>query len=245
MDNPSPFIRGFHYFLAGIGDLTQKGLRRYVVLPILANAIVFAVLIYVGIHWFGLLIHWVESLLPTWLHWLNVLLWIIFALSAIIIMAYTFTLIANLIATPFNGLLAEKAEMFERGTLHQNNDPWYAFIKDIPRDLKRQLQFIFYYLPRAILGLILFFIPLVQTIAAPLWFMFNAWMMSIQYMDYPMDNHRIEFKKMRQKLLEKRAVNFGFGCAVLLFTMVPVLNFIAMPAAVIGATKLWVKEYEN
>ncbi|WP_371440265.1 EI24 domain-containing protein [Candidatus Coxiella mudrowiae] len=71
-----------------------------------------------------------------------------------------------------------------------------CILKDIPLAFKRQVQFIFYYLPRAILVLILFFILLMQVIAAPLWFLSNAWMMTVQYMDYPMDNHCVLFREM-------------------------------------------------
>ncbi len=36
----------------------------------------------------------------------------------------------------------------------------------------------------------------------------------------------------------RRPMMLGFGAVVLLYTMVPVLNFFAMPAAVIGASLL-------
>lgn len=121
---------------------------------------------------------------------------------------------------------------------------WAIIYKDIPRSIKRQLQFIIYYIPRAILALVLFFIPGVQVAAGPLWFLFNGWMMTVQYMDYPMDNHRISFKDMRNLLSQKRIVNLSFGSIVMFATMIPVVNFVVMPAAVIGATLLFVDEYK-
>jgi len=35
---------------------------------------------------------------------------------------------------------------------------------------------------------------------------------------------------------------FGFGGGLTLMMMVPVLNFVAMPAAVVGATRLWCEQ---
>ena len=113
------------------------------------------------------------------------------------------------------------------------------FIKDIPRMLKRQWRFLMYYIPKAILCLVLFFIPIIHMAAGFIWFAFNSWMMAIQYLDYPMDNHKINFYHMRIVLAEQRALSMGFGCAVMLCSMIPLINFVVMPAAVIGATQLY------
>lgn len=56
-----------------------------------------------------------EQKLPNWLHWLDWLLWPIVVLALLIIVFYSFTLVANLIASPFNGILAEKAEAILTG----------------------------------------------------------------------------------------------------------------------------------
>lgn len=239
------FSDGIHYILTGFRWLNKAGIRRYVWIPLLINIILFSVMIYFGVHWFSLFTHWLDGFLPTWLQWLNWLLWIVFIISLFIILTYTFTLFANLIATPFNGLLSEKVEMMIVGKSIGSAINWQAFLKEIPRAVKRQIHFILYYLPRALISLILFFVPVVQVAAGPIWFLFNAWMMSVQYIDYPMDNHRIAFVDMRRLLNEKRAVNFGFGTVVMLATMIPILNFFVMPAAVIGATILYVEQYAH
>ncbi len=60
-------------------------------------------------------------------------------------MVYTFTLVTNIISASFNGFLTEKIET--------GKDPpssGESILKDIPITFKRQVQFIFYYLPRAI-----------------------------------------------------------------------------------------------
>lgn len=233
---------GMQYFMQGLRWLTRPGLRRYVIIPLIINIVLFVALFWLGLHYFSEFVQWIDHFLPKWLRWLSWLLWIIFGLSFLIVMVYTFTLIANLIAAPFNGLLAEKVELLATGKKLEDTS-WAQIVKEIPRALKRQLQFILYYLPRAILGLICFFIPVVQVAAGPLWFLFNSWMMSVQYIDYPMDNHRIEFKPMLHQLRDKRGLNFGFGMASMVATMIPFVNFIAMPASVIGATLLWVDAY--
>lgn len=237
-------LGGAHYFLTGLRLLNQRGLRRYVIIPLIINIVLFAVMLYLGIHYFSHLTTWLETLLPSWLHWLNSVLWVLFIISSLIVITYTFTILANLVSAPFNGFLSETVEKTLTGAKEITEGGWAIIYKDIPRSIKRQLQFIIYYIPRAILALVLFFIPGVQVAAGPLWFLFNGWMMTVQYMDYPMDNHRISFKNMRNLLSQKRIVNLSFGNIVMFATMIPVVNFVVMPAAVIGATLLFVDEYK-
>ena len=184
-------LGGAHYFLTGVRMLNQRGLRRYVVIPLMINIILFAGMLYLGVHYFSYLTAWIETLLPTWLHWLNGVLWVLFVISSLIVITYTFTVFANLVGAPFNGFLSETVEKQLTGAKEITEGGWAVIYKDIPRSIKRQLQFIVYYIPRAILALVLFFIPGVQVAAGPLWFLFNGWMMTVQYMDYPMDNTKM------------------------------------------------------
>ena len=68
-------------------------------------------------------------------------------------------------------------------------------------------------------------------------------MMAIQYCDYPMDNNKVSFRQMKIMLAEKRLTSVSFGALVQLGMMVPFINLIVMPAAVIGATLYWIEEH--
>ncbi|STS92399.1 sulfate transporter [Klebsiella variicola] len=119
-------------------------------------------------------------------------------------------------------------------------------MKDIPRIMKREWQKLAWYLPRAIVLLLLYFIPGVgQTVAPVLWFLFSAWMLAIQYCDYPFDNHKVPFKTMREALRSRKVMNMQFGALTSLFTMIPVLNLVILPVAICGATAMWVDCYRD
>ena len=60
-----------------------------------------------------------------------------------------------------------------------------------------------------------------------------------------MANNGKFFKDINSQAMSKRSLSLGFGGGVMLFTSIPGLNLIAMPAAVAGATSLWVKNREN
>ena len=174
------------------------------------------------------------------LRWLSGVLWLLFFISFFLIFIYTYVALANLITAPFNSLLAERVERYLTGHDSARSTLLNTF-KDLPRIMVRQLWMIGYYVPRALGIFILFFIPIIQAIAAIIWFLFNSFFMTLVYIDYPNDNHRIPLKDVRLWLKQHRWVSLGFGMSVLVVSMIPILNFFAMPAAVAGATKLWVE----
>jgi CysZ protein len=160
----------------------------------------------------------------------------------LLILAYGFVIVANLIGSPFYGYLAELTEKHLTGQEVNPDEGWAALLKDTPRILWREVQKIAYYLPRALGLFIIGLIPVVNLVAAVLWFLFNSWMMALQYVDYPADNHKVSFARLRRDLAAQRLSALGFGLPVALAAMVPVLNLVVVPAAVCGATAYWVRE---
>lgn len=119
---------------------------------------------------------------------------------------------------------------------------WAELTAMVPRTVGRELRKLGYFLPRAIGLLILSFIPGVNLVATPLWFLFGVWMMAVQYIDYPADNHKLGWNEMLAWLREKRWQSLGFGGSVYLALLIPFVNIVMMPAAVAGATLFWVRE---
>ncbi|ELX8379543.1 sulfate transporter CysZ [Providencia vermicola] len=234
---------GFYYFAQGWRLVTRPGIKRFVILPLLANIILLG-----GAFWwlYSKLGGWIDQIMgyvPSWLQWLDYLIWPIAVISILLIFTYFFSTVANIIAAPFNGWLAEKLESELTG-IPAPDGGIIDVAKDVPRMVKREFVRIGYYLPRAIGLLILFFIPGIgQTVAPVLWFLFGAWMMSIQYCDYPFDNHRVSFNDMKQALAKDRMNNIQFGGAVSVLMMIPIVNLLIMPVAVCGATLMWVDQY--
>jgi CysZ protein len=89
--------------------------------------------------------------------------------------------------------------------------------------------------------LLLLVIPGVNLFAPLAWALFGAWMLAIEYADYPMGNHDYYFAQEKALLAKHRPLALGFGGVLLVMTLVPVLNFLAMPVGVAGATALWVE----
>jgi CysZ protein len=244
------FSVGAQCALRGLSSLTKPGIRQYVVIPLLINTLVFT-----GALWWAttalapLIGGWVEAAtawLPDWLNWLAsilvALLWLIFGAGALVAVFYTFSTIANLLASPFNGLLAEKVEHLHTGTV---SDTGISIWREIAVAPAQEIRKMLYFLVWAIPFLILFLIPGINIAAPFLWAAFSAWMLSLQYVDYPLGNRGLRFVEQRAMMRNNRQLSLGFGAVVLVLTMIPVVNFVAMPAAVIGATYLALDHLRN
>lgn len=235
---------GAGYAFKGLGLITHPGLRRFVMIPLLINVLLFAGAVWYLASEFSELIDWALGELPKWLDVLRYVLWPLFAITISLTLFYTFTLVANIIAAPFNSLLAEKVEAHLTGQpLDQGDGGFGGIIKSIGPTVGSELRKLMYFLVRAIpLLLVLLFVPVIGQI---IWLLFSAWMLAVEYADYPMGNHQMLFPAQREKLAAKRLTSLGFGGVIMGMTMIPVVNFIAMPVAVCGATAMWVREFRG
>ncbi|SCC25894.1 CysZ protein [Gilliamella bombicola] len=236
---------GIEYFFKGWSLAFSPGIKRFVFLPLIANIVVMSALFY----WFFTaitgMVDWGLSYVPGWLHWLGYIIVFIVILMLVILFCYFFSTVTNIIAAPFNGLLAEQVEAQLTG-MPAVDTSWISIIKDLPRVFGREFQKLINYLLWAIPILLTYFIPVIgQSVTPVIWFLFTAWQINIQYADYAFDNHKITFQRMRELLKQDRVDNLTFGMLVSFFTMVPVLNLIIMPIAVCGATAMWVDRYRH
>jgi CysZ protein len=240
MSNP---VAGANYLLRGLGLLLKPGIRAYVIIPLLINCLLFILFIALSSQQFNGLMHWLMPELPDWLQWLSWLLWLLFGIAVALILFFTFSLVCNLVGAPFNGLLAEAVEHYLTGSKPETApSSMRKLVADIVPAVLNELKKILFFLLWSIPFLVLFFIPVINIVAPILWFLFSAWMLALEYTDYPMANHELLFNEQRKRLRNQSLRTLGFGGIVSFATMIPIANFIVMPAAVAGATIYWVEQ---
>lgn len=234
-----------HYFVEGWRLIFHPGIKRFIVLPLLVNILLMGSAFWWLFSHISQWIHQLMSYVPGWLQWLSYLLWPLALVSVLLVFSYFFSTIANFIAAPFNGLLAEQLEARLTG-FQPPDSSIVSLLRELPRIMKREWHKLMYYLPRAAILLLSFLIPGIgQTLVPVLWFLFSAWMVSIQYNDYPFDNHKISFQQMRSALQRDKINNLQFGAIISLLNMIPIVNLLIMPIAVCGATAMWVDRYRS
>jgi len=242
----NPFT-GATYFINGLNLINTKGIRRYVLMPLLINILIFSIGLWFAINQFEMFINWALSGLPSWLSWLEWIMWPLFALTFYGLVFFGFSIIANIIAAPFNGPLAAAVERHITGKQNtDNNKPFIQEAKDsIGNELIKLKHSLYLMMPLAFLSLISFAFPLISPFVAVLWMVYTIWVLTLEYADFPMANHGMAFRHIREKLAEKRFLSLGFGSMVMLATLIPFINFLVMPVAVAGATKMYVNEFES
>lgn len=235
-------INGFFLPFQGLRLIFSPGLRRFVLAPLLANIVVFGALAYFGALYFD---NFMDRWLPSqdWLAFVRWILWILFAFAYALALFFGFTLIANLIASPFNGILAARIEEKLTGRAPPQDEQ--SLIRGALPALFSEIAKLGYFASRALPLLLLFAIPGVNVVASVLWLIFGLWFLTVEYGDYPMANHAIRPAQQRKLLRRKHLKSLAFGAGVAVMMLIPVLQFAAMPAAVAGATRLWTDDLKN
>lgn len=231
----SQLTSGPGYLLEGFRWLLRPGLKRFVFLPALGNAIIFviaAIALFYGLD--NLLDRW----LPESFDWLRYLLFPLVAAAILAIGMLAFTLLAALLLSPFLGTLAAQVE-----TMHGASPPsppptgWLAGLRhDIGLELRRLGYIALCLLAVLPLGLV----PIVNLVAAPLGVAVSSWLLAVEYAGNPLGNHRMNLRQQLELLRAARWRVLGFGLASFGCSLIPVVNFVVVPASVIGMTLLCV-----
>lgn len=235
------FIKGFLDCFSGFALLLKPGIKRFVIIPFIINLGLFSLATKLLS---DQLDSWLEQLLPSWLGWLEWLIWPLFAIAMFLIVFYTFTILANLLAAPFNSVLSAKIEALLTGKKPAdiNSD---RFIKLTIRTMKSEIQKIMYAIKWFIPLIIITLIPGINIVAPLLWILFAVWFFALEYNDYPLENRGLFFEDIKSYNRKNRMRSLGLGTAVFVLTSIPIINFFAMPIAVAGATKLTTKVTNN
>jgi len=231
------YIKGVNDCLSGFGLIFKSGIRRYVIIPLLINTALFGGAIYILYQQLG---SWMQKLLPDWLSWLEWLIVPLFFLTIVLIVFFTFTLVANLISAPFNSYLSASVEKKLTGSVPENlvtESIWKTVVRTVGAEIRKTIYFLLWLIPLALLTVI----PVINVVAPFAWFLFAAWSFSIEYTDSPLGNRGMLFEEVRAYNRNNRMRSLGLGTGVFVMTSIPFLNFLAMPVAVCAATKMTIK----
>lgn len=230
-----------HLFSA-FKTLLHPGYRKFILIPLAANFILFIILTGILITLFSDVIDIALNYIPNWLHFMAWVFWLVFGLSVLLLYGLSFTFISNLIAAPFNGLLAEKIQRDNGIPIPEGESTLRLVLRTLWREVIKLSYFISYGLGIALVLAFISWIPFVNLLVPILAFLWGSWCISIQYLDYGADNCQQDFNDLRK--LAKRPLfhTFSFGGTVTLLTMIPVVNIFVMPLAVAAGTQFWVKD---
>lgn len=216
-----------HCMQQGFVYLQRPELRRYLWIPLAINLVLYSVAFVAG---YAAMNHWLPLLIPDWLTWLSWVLWPLFFVSFMLMSFFTFTLLANLIASPWYSALSNHALSLING---QSYTPvelvWH---KAIFGELKRLGYLALRLLPLIVLSVI----PVINSVAPILWALFGAWALAMEFVSYPAENRGLGFQQQKQLVQSNRLGMLSLGFMVNLGLMIPVVNLVIGQTAVIAAT---------
>lgn len=222
---------GPRHLLAGFGLLLRPGVRGFMLIPLLGNIVLYSLAALAA--FYGL-----DSALDRWLpasvDWLRWLLFPLLGLLLAVLAFFTFTLLGNLLLSPFNGLLSERVEIALTGTATRGLDESVAAA--MRRSVKQAVRRLAYVGVRMLGIFVLGWIPVLGILAWPLGILLGAWFLALEFCDNPLGNWGWDFQRQRELMRAHRAGFIGFGLAALGLSLVPVVNFAVIPAAVAGMT---------
>ena len=231
--------QGMHYLQQGFFLIGHPEIKIFVIAPCIISIASFGFLGWLTFSYVSEISEWINRFLPAWLgivSWfIKAFAWLIFIFFA----GYTFTTLTLLVASPFNSLLAEKTEKIITGGEISYRESRIEILTSLPRSLFREFSKMLYYITLVLLAIFFSLIPILNSAAPIIWFLISAWMMSIQFLDYPMDNHNHSMPVVRKFAASKISLSLGFGSVVTMLSSIPIVNLLVIPSAVIGATILW------
>lgn len=232
-------VTGSYMLARGFKLVRKPGIRRFVVMPLFINICLFGGLIWFGYAQFAPMVDWAMSWVPEFLDFLRWIIWVLITSLTAIVVFFTFTPIANIVAAPFNAIMSEKIEEMMTGNEINEN---VSFMTIVSSSIRSQLGKLVYILLWSAGLLLVSLIPVINLISPVLWVIFGSWLLSLEYLDYPMGNHNLTFAQQKKALSARRGLSLGFGGMVMILTSIPVVNFFVMPIAVAGSTAMWVDQ---
>ena len=149
-------------------------------------------------------------------------------------------LLATLLSSPFQDALSERVENLVRG--HASEDGSFSLLgllrdgwRGFAAEARRLLFFVVVWGVLVVVGLA---IPGAQLVTSPLLIAFTVLFLPLEYAGFSLDRRRLSFAARRSWAFSHVSMMAGFGGAAFLTLLVPGLNFLMLPALVVGGTLL-------
>lgn len=247
--------RGFTLAFQGVAFLGRhRPLWKWAALPAAINLVVFAAAFAIFLFFYSDLYTLATSFLAieppqAWYAWLwvaplRLLAWtigLLLILTALVGLFFAFLILGTAIASPFLDVLSQRVEEMVTGRVSEDQTTLLGALRGIGVSIVLELRkfgfFVAVQAAFALLGLIPF-LTLFAVIAASL---FTMLFLPLEYASFAMDRRQMSFQARRTLIWRQRWLMLGFGVAGFLTLLIPLLNFVCLPALVVGGTLLFLQ----
>lgn len=228
------FAGGVGFFFQGVGWVARN--PRWwlfgLIPALIAFALYLAALIFLGNQagdLAGFLTPFADGWAEGWRTFFRATVGVMLFLGGLALAVVTFTAVTLLIGEPFYEKLSAKVDELP-GAVEQ---PWW---RTLPRSIKDSLVTLGYVLMFSIPLFALGFVPVLgQTVVPVLGAMVSGFFLTVELTTLAMERRGLPRKERFALLRANKAPALGFGVAVFLLFLIPLVAVFAMPAAVAGA----------
>jgi len=228
-------IKGAASLLDGFNRLFAEATLRSVLWRIVL--MLFVLMLAVGFGVYSLAEYMAALWLPAGDAWYwQILSWLVWALAVLLAMftgAVSFTVLGSVAVAPWLETLAARAEALHRGTALDEQDA--GWLGPVMHSLVNAVRPLLGLLAMGLLALAVIWIPVVGQMAAMLiWGYAGIRFLSYELMDVPASRRGWSFVQRRQQMAEGRFFWLGFGGLGMGLMLLPGINLLVLPAAVVA-----------
>jgi CysZ protein len=230
----STFFSALAYPFRGVGYfLGRPGLWKYFAAAFAINVVLFGVLTWLFVHYRTDLVDWI---LPArWWGWVRTGLgWLITAAVAIAGL-FLFTIIGNILASPFLDAMTERILRDLGEPLPPPRGPWRALLRGLVNQLLKLLIF-------GAVQIALLFLHLIPGIGSVLHAVLSSFagvvFLGFEYLDYPLDARGLSVPGRFAWLARHLESSLGFGAVLFPVLLIPFVGYVLLPLSVAGACLL-------
>jgi len=226
-------IGGALALLSGLRLLLGRAELRAILWRMLALLLVLMIVLSSATFW---LVDYVTALwIPTGDAWYwQVLSWLAGLLAFVLAMicgVVSFVLLGSAVSAPWLDDLASRTESLSGSAVTGQSSGWLQLVL---QSLSNSIRPLFGLLLWGGAALLFFWVP---PLATAIWTYGAVRFLSYELIDATASRRDWDFNMRKQQLLDRRWFYFGFSGLAMLMLMVPLLNLLVIPAAVVGISK--------
>ncbi len=227
-------FQGMLAYIGGLKMLLAEAHLRSVLWQMIGVLLLLMLLLSAGSFWLSSTL--MEQFIPAGDAWyvsvLEWLVWLFSTLMALVVGALSYMTLASVIAAGWLDTLSARTD--GRAETGEAGAWWQQAARSLGNIVMPLLQF----LPYALGSLLLLLIPVIGTaLASALWAYAGLRLLGFEIMDAPASRRGWGWEQRKQELQQHRWFYIGFCGIAALMLMVPVLNLLVLPAAVVGLSR--------
>ena len=234
-------LHGAGYLWRGLRTyLATRGIRLLGILPVLIVGALFWVALVLLVVFIDELATLVTPFADTWSETGRTAVRAVVGLALLVgyagFVVVTFAALASLVGQPFYERIVERVERGLGGPPPVTMAPWW---RTLPRATLETLGLLVLTLLCSLPVFLLGLLPVVGQIVGPVaGAVVSGFFLAIELLAIPLERRGLRLAQRVRWVWRHRGVTVGFGVASFLLFLVPLMNVLAMPAAVVGGTLL-------